>query len=129
MFFVTRYVSKQKEVKKKKWAPITGFLRINSSSNLFSLFIIIIYYVQFSTDFDSENRRSVCHASRDFGNSEQVFIFYGRRTCAEQLIHNGFVDVNNSFDALALRIGLSKSDPLAQQRTDLLRKLRILTGI
>lgn len=125
---MTRYVSKQKE--EVKMSAHYGL-----SPNKFELQSVLSFYyyyllcAQFSTDFDSENRRSVCLASRDFGNSEQVFIFYGRRTCAEQLIHNGFVDVNNSYDALALRIGLSKSDPLAQQRTDLLRKLRILTGI
>lgn len=70
----------------------------------------------------------MCQAGRDFGAGEQVFIFYGTRTCAEQLIHNGFVDTNNSHDALTLKIGLSKSDPLAGQRAALLCKLHILSG-
>lgn len=82
---------------------------------------------QFSTDFHPESRRTVCQAGRDFGAGEQVFIFYGTRTCAEQLIHNGFVDTNNSHDALTLKIGLSKSDPLAGQRAALLCKLHILS--
>ena len=53
--------------------------------------------LQFSTDFQPENQRSVCHANRDFGPGEQVFIFYGQRSCNEQFIHNGFVDINNSY--------------------------------
>ncbi|XP_046444883.1 actin-histidine N-methyltransferase-like [Daphnia pulex] len=82
---------------------------------------------QFSTDFQLESRRTVCQAGRDFGPGEQVFIFYGTRTCAEQFIHNGFVDINNAHDALTLKVGLSKSDPLAGQRATLLCKLRILS--
>lgn len=70
----------------------------------------------------------MCQAGRDFGSGEQVFIFYGTRTCAEQFIHNGFVDINNAHDALTLKVGLSKSDPLAGQRATLLFKLRILSG-
>lgn len=70
----------------------------------------------------------MCLAGRDFGPGDQVFIFYGARTCAEQLIHNGFVDTNNSHDALTLKLGLSKSDPLAGQRASLLCKLHILPG-
>ncbi len=70
----------------------------------------------------------MCQANRDFGPGEQVFIFYGARTCAEQLIHNGFVDTNNAHNALTLKVGLSKSDPLAGQRAALLCKLRILPG-
>jgi len=81
---------------------------------------------EFSTDFDGESQRSVCQANRDFGAGEQVFIFYGQRTCAEQFIHNGFVDINNSYDAFPLKIGLSKSDPLACDREALLRKLNII---
>lgn len=89
----------------------------------------MIYVIkQFSTDFQPESRRTVCQASRDFGPGEQVFIFYGTRTCAEQFIHNGFVDTNNAHDALTLKVGLSKSDPLAGQRATLLYKLRILSG-
>jgi len=82
---------------------------------------------KFSTDFHPENQRSVCHANRDFGSGEQVFIFYGQRSCTEQFIHNGFVDINNSYDAFPLKIGLSKSDPLAHERETLLRKLQIIS--
>lgn len=113
--------------------PNDSFQSAAWSQRIISLFICFVSSIstvgQFSTDFHSESRRSVCHASRDFGREEQVFIFYGTRTCAEQLIHNGFVDVNNSHDALTLRIGLSKSDSLADQRTAVMRKLGILSGL
>lgn len=39
-----------------------------------------------------------------------------------------FVDINNTHDSLTIRVGLSKSDQLAQQRAELLAKLRILPG-
>lgn len=70
----------------------------------------------------------MCHADRPFGCGEQVFIHYGPRTCADQLIHNGFVDTNNSHNALYLKIALSKSDALVHKRAALLRKLSITTG-
>lgn len=57
-----------------------------------------------------------------------MFIYYGHRSCGEQLIHNGFVDINNSRDAVTVKVGLSKSDPLAEQRTLLMSKLRIIPG-
>lgn len=83
---------------------------------------------QFSTDFNPDTRETVCQANRDYGEGEQVFIYYGHRTCAEQFIHNGFVDINNAHDALAIKVGLSKSDPLAEKRTSLMFKLRIVPG-
>ena len=39
-----------------------------------------------------------------------------------------FVDINNAHDALTIRVGLSKSDQLAEQRAALLAKLHILPG-
>ena len=39
-----------------------------------------------------------------------------------------FVDINNAHDTLTIRVGLSKSDQLAEQRAALLNKLHILPG-
>lgn len=64
-------------------------------------------------------------ALTDYAKAEQIFIFYGDRSNADLLVHNGFVYPPNSKDRISIRLGLSSSDELLQQRTELLEQLNI----
>lgn len=67
--------------------------------------------------------RSECVAWRNFSAGEQVFIFYGARSNADLLVHNGFVYPENIHDSYRLWLGVAKSDPLYSLRTKLLDSL------
>ncbi|XP_065309633.1 actin-histidine N-methyltransferase [Dermacentor albipictus] len=64
------------------------------------------------TDYDSSANMLRCYAMRDFQTGEEVTIFYGKRTNAEFFIHNGFVFPDNRYDAVDIKLGVSKQDPL-----------------
>uniref|UniRef100_G3MTS6 protein-histidine N-methyltransferase n=1 Tax=Amblyomma maculatum TaxID=34609 RepID=G3MTS6_AMBMU len=64
------------------------------------------------TDYDSSASMVRCYAMRDFDKGEEVTIFYGKRTNAEFFIHNGFVFEDNRYDAVDIKLGVSKKDPL-----------------
>lgn len=76
-----------------------------------------------TTDYNLEKDCSECFALRNFQAKEQIFIFYGARSNAELLIHNGFVYPENELDRIAIRLGISKGDPLYEQKNELLKKL------
>ncbi|XP_062569991.1 actin-histidine N-methyltransferase-like [Saccostrea cucullata] len=76
-----------------------------------------------TTDYNLDKDCSECFALRNFKAKEQVFIFYGARSNAELLIHNGFVYPENELDRVAVRLGISKGDPLYEQKNELLKKL------
>ncbi|XP_055680235.1 actin-histidine N-methyltransferase [Lutzomyia longipalpis] len=59
---------------------------------------------------------------------EQIFIFYGPRSNADFLMHNGFVYAKNEHDTVPIRLGLSSMDQLVNERTDLLKKLNIVVS-
>ena len=75
---------------------------------------------QLSTDFDLLKNSSECYAMADFKREEQIFIFYGSRPNAQLLLHNGFVYSENLFDTYAIKLGISKSDPLFALKTKVL---------
>lgn len=64
------------------------------------------------TDYDSSADMLRCYAMRDFEPGQEVTIFYGKRTNAEFFIHNGFVFPDNRYDAVDIKLGVSKQDPL-----------------
>ena len=78
-----------------------------------------------STDFDPEKPATVCHAHREFQAGEQFTIFYGVRSNADLLIHNGFVFPDNQTDSLTVKLGVAKTDPLSATRLKLLEKLEL----
>jgi len=80
-----------------------------------------------STDYDpnTENPSTVCMANREFKQGEQFTIFYGIRANCDLLIHNGFVFPDNQADCLTIKLGIAKTDPLANIRLQLLEKLQI----
>uniref|UniRef100_A0A0K0DDK7 SET domain-containing protein n=1 Tax=Angiostrongylus cantonensis TaxID=6313 RepID=A0A0K0DDK7_ANGCA len=56
--------------------------------------------------------------SDDLGDA--VSMFYGRRSCAEHLLHNGFVPPdNNPFDSYKLKISLGRSDKMFKEKQKL----------
>ncbi|KAF4519499.1 hypothetical protein B566_EDAN010684 [Ephemera danica] len=78
-----------------------------------------------STNFVAERERSECVAWRRFPRGEQIFIFYGARPNCELLVHNGFVPAHNEHDSIALRLGVSRADPLFERRCALLVRLAL----
>ena len=57
---------------------------------------------------------------KDFVAGEQVCIFYGERSNADLLVHNGFVFEGNIHDRVGIQLGVSRSDPLYQMKERLL---------
>ncbi|KAE9545321.1 hypothetical protein AGLY_000864 [Aphis glycines] len=78
-----------------------------------------------STEFVKSSNSCVCYADGDFAAEDQVFIFYGVRTNADFLVHNGFVYPDNEHDAVKIRLGVSRSDPLYSLRHRLLQTLSL----
>ncbi|XP_030567721.1 actin-histidine N-methyltransferase [Drosophila novamexicana] len=66
-----------------------------------------------------------CIAQEAFKAGEQFFIYYGDRCNADRLVHHGFLDMNNPKDYVHVRLGLSPTDALAEQRALLLSELNI----
>jgi histone-lysine N-methyltransferase SETD3 len=56
--------------------------------------------------YDLNLRLIECKTMKDIEENEQIFMFYGKRTNAEYLIHNGFVpNQPNPFDSYSLKLG------------------------
>ena len=60
---------------------------------------------QITTDFSVEQNCSECFALRPFTMGEQIYIYYGSRSNAELLLHNGFLYKGNKNDKIHLRLG------------------------
>lgn len=76
-----------------------------------------------TTDFNPELDSGECFALRDYKPGDQIFIFYGLRSNADLLLHNGFVYAENSNDSLSLSLGVGATDALKDLRNDLLHKI------
>ena len=81
---------------------------------------------ELSTDYSEEANSTVCMAERDFKKDEEFTIFYGVRSNADFLVHNGFVMREKNYnDAYVLKLGISKNDPQAAAKFQLLDSLSI----
>ncbi|XP_075154533.1 actin-histidine N-methyltransferase-like [Haematobia irritans] len=78
-----------------------------------------------TTFFNMETQQVESSAQDDFKKDEQIFIYYGDRTNADLMIHNGFINPTNPKDKVAIKLGLSPSDPLFEKRAKLLELLNI----
>ena len=78
-----------------------------------------------STDFDDEKDFTVCLANKDFQPGQEFTIFYGVRANIDLLVHNGFVFESNDDDCFTMKLGISKNDPLALDKTNFLEELSI----
>jgi hypothetical protein len=57
--------------------------------------------------YDSNLKQIECTTMKEIETNEQIFMFYGKRTNAEYLIHNGFVpDQPNPYDTYLLKLGM-----------------------
>lgn len=88
-------------------------------------FDVVMSHLQLSTDFVKTDNVCVCYADSDYSADDQVYIFYGVRTNADFLVHNGFVYPDNEHDAVKIRLGVSRSDPLYSLRYRLLQTLSL----
>lgn len=77
----------------------------------------------YSTDCDEEGQGCRCLAQRDFTAEEQFTIHYSQRANTELFLHNGFTDPDNKNDSLPIKLGVSKNDPLHQEKVALLASL------
>ncbi len=67
-------------------------------------------YGQECIHYDLNLRQIECKTMKDIEKNEQIFMFYGKRTNAEYLLHNGFVpNQPNPYDIYLLRLGKIKN--------------------
>ncbi|XP_053330870.1 actin-histidine N-methyltransferase [Spea bombifrons] len=78
-----------------------------------------------TTGYNLEDDRCECVALQDFKEGEQIYIFYGTRSNAEFVIHNGFFFENNSHDRVKIKLGVSKSDRLYAMKAEVLARAGI----
>ena len=83
---------------------------------------------KFSTDYDPTESKLLCYSMKSFAINEEINIFYAKRTNAEFLVNNGFVPVDNRYDFLSIRLGLSQVDPLYELRAKLCSKMGLQTS-
>ncbi|XP_075470511.1 actin-histidine N-methyltransferase isoform X2 [Ascaphus truei] len=81
-----------------------------------------------TTGYNLEDDRCECVALQDFMEGEQIYIFYGTRSNAEFVIHNGFFFENNSHDRVKIKLGVSKSDRLYAMKAEVLARAGIPTS-
>lgn len=73
-----------------------------------------------TTGYEKADESCKSLSMKDFSVGEQVCIFYGERSNADLLVHNGFVYEDNSHDRVGIQLGVSKSDPLYRMKETLL---------
>ncbi|UJR35822.1 hypothetical protein I4U23_028569 [Adineta vaga] len=79
--------------------------------------------------YDENLKQIECKTMKDIEKDEQIFMFYGKRTNAEYLIHNGFVpDQNNPYDTYSLRLALPKTDKGFDEKSQLLQRYGLETS-
>ncbi|XP_064420919.1 actin-histidine N-methyltransferase [Latimeria chalumnae] len=81
-----------------------------------------------TTGYNLEDDRCECVALQDYKVGEQIYIFYGTRSNAEFVIHNGFFFDDNSHDRVKIKLGVSKSDRLYAMKAEALARAGIPTS-
>uniref|UniRef100_A0A4W3ISI9 protein-histidine N-methyltransferase n=1 Tax=Callorhinchus milii TaxID=7868 RepID=A0A4W3ISI9_CALMI len=81
-----------------------------------------------TTGYNLEDDRCECVALQDYKEGDQIYIFYGTRSNAEFVIHNGFFFNNNSHDRVKIKLGVSKSDRLYAMKAEVLARAGIPTS-
>ncbi|CAM4792055.1 unnamed protein product [Rotaria magnacalcarata] len=73
--------------------------------------------------YDLKLRQIECQTMKNIEKNEQIFMFYGKRTNAEYLLHNGFVPHQpNPYDTYLLKLALSKTDKGCEEKRQLLQR-------
>ncbi|KAJ8411800.1 hypothetical protein AAFF_G00154380 [Aldrovandia affinis] len=78
-----------------------------------------------TTGYNLEDDRCECVALQDYKADEQIYIFYGTRSNAEFVIHNGFFYENNAHDRVKIKLGVSKSERLYAMKAEVLARAGI----
>ncbi|MCI4382995.1 hypothetical protein PGIGA_G00021260 [Pangasianodon gigas] len=78
-----------------------------------------------TTGYNLEDDRCECVALHDYKESEQIYIFYGTRSNAEFVIHNGFFFEENAHDRVKIKLGVSKSERLYAMKAEVLARAGI----
>ncbi|XP_064178331.1 actin-histidine N-methyltransferase [Anguilla rostrata] len=78
-----------------------------------------------TTGYNLEDDRCECVALQDYKENEQIYIFYGTRSNAEFVIHNGFFFESNAHDRVKIKLGVSKSERLYAMKAEVLARAGI----
>ncbi|KAM9842132.1 LOW QUALITY PROTEIN: actin-histidine N-methyltransferase [Aulostomus maculatus] len=78
-----------------------------------------------TTGYNLEDDRCECVALKDYKENEQIYIFYGTRSNAEFVIHNGFFFQDNTHDRVKIKLGVSKSERLYAMKAEVLARAGI----
>uniref|UniRef100_A0AAY4A1V8 protein-histidine N-methyltransferase n=1 Tax=Denticeps clupeoides TaxID=299321 RepID=A0AAY4A1V8_9TELE len=78
-----------------------------------------------TTGYNLEDDRCECVALQDYKENEQIYIFYGTRSNAEFVIHNGFFFEDNAHDRVKIKLGVSKSERLYAMKAEVLARAGI----
>ncbi|CAJ1074238.1 actin-histidine N-methyltransferase isoform X2 [Xyrichtys novacula] len=78
-----------------------------------------------TTGYNLEDDRCECVALQDYKENEQIYIFYGTRSNAEFVIHNGFFFQENAHDRVKVKLGVSKSERLYAMKAEVLARAGI----
>ncbi|XP_068607984.1 actin-histidine N-methyltransferase [Brachionichthys hirsutus] len=78
-----------------------------------------------TTGYNLEDDRCECVALQDYKENEQIYIFYGTRSNAEFVIHNGFFYQDNIHDRVKIKLGVSKSERLYAMKAEVLARAGI----
>ncbi|KAK1793159.1 hypothetical protein P4O66_011561 [Electrophorus voltai] len=94
-----------------------------SSTSASSQLIIVAHKI--TTGYNLEDDRCECVALQDYKENEQIYIFYGTRSNAEFVIHNGFFFEDNAHDRVKIKLGVSKSERLYAMKAEVLARAGI----
>ncbi|XP_061600136.1 actin-histidine N-methyltransferase isoform X2 [Cololabis saira] len=75
-----------------------------------------------TTGYNLEDDRCECVALQDYKENQQIYIFYGTRSNAEFVIHNGFFFQDNNHDRVKIKLGVSKSERLYAMKAEVLAR-------
>uniref|UniRef100_A0A8C7TCY5 protein-histidine N-methyltransferase n=1 Tax=Oncorhynchus mykiss TaxID=8022 RepID=A0A8C7TCY5_ONCMY len=78
-----------------------------------------------TTGYNLEDDRCECVALQDYKENDQIYIFYGTRSNAEFVIHNGFFFQENAHDRVKIKLGVSKSERLYAMKAEVLARAGI----
>uniref|UniRef100_A0A8C2CVM4 protein-histidine N-methyltransferase n=1 Tax=Cyprinus carpio TaxID=7962 RepID=A0A8C2CVM4_CYPCA len=81
--------------------------------------------IHITTGYNLEDDRCECVALKDYKEGEQIYIFYGTRSNAEFVIHNGFFFEDNAHDRVKIKLGVSKSERLYAMKAEVLARAGI----
>ncbi|XP_055636981.1 actin-histidine N-methyltransferase [Toxorhynchites rutilus septentrionalis] len=80
---------------------------------------------QITTGYNEQQQRVESLALKDFQKGDQIFIYYGNRTNADFLVHNGFIFPDNNNNNVSIQLSLNSTEELFAQRKQLLEKLNL----